>query len=148
MRSAAIFTFIILCVAGCRYGGNTSTKPSEPDSGANVEDVSPIAAQAEVSKAYSQFVDVRTPEEYAAGHADRAINIPLDTLPANLDRLEKGEPVYLICQTGRRSKIAAGMLKDAGFEKPINIAGGTDAWKSDGLPMELRSPHSLPQPGP
>jgi rhodanese-related sulfurtransferase len=88
-----------------------------------------------VEAAYSQFIDVRTPEEFNAGHAYRAKNIPLDTLAQNLDKLEKNEPVYLICQSGRRSMQAATMLNDAGFPQTINITGGTNAWQAAGLPM-------------
>ena len=54
---------------------------------------------------------------------------------SNLDKLEKNEPVYLICQTGNRSRKAAQMLVDAGFPQAISVAGGTEAWKAAGLPM-------------
>ncbi|MBK6751656.1 MAG: rhodanese-like domain-containing protein [Acidobacteria bacterium] len=46
-------------------------------------------------------------------------NIPLDTLAAKLDTLERNEPVYIICQTGSRSKKAAKILKSAGFNNVI-----------------------------
>lgn len=62
-------------------------------------------------------------------------NIPLDTLLANLDRLEKNEPVYLICATDNRSRQAAQILVDAGFPQAIVVKGGTAAWKALGLPM-------------
>jgi len=100
-----------------------------------VSEITPAEARPGVEAAYSQFVDVRTPEEYSAGHADRARNIPLDTLMANLDRLEKNEPVYLICKSGHRSKLAAEMLVKAGFPQAISISGGTDAWRAAGLKM-------------
>jgi rhodanese-related sulfurtransferase len=100
-----------------------------------VTEITPEQARPAVEAAYSQFIDVRTPEEYAAGHANRARNIPLDTLMANLDKLEKNEPVYLICQTGRRSQEAARMLNAAGFRQTVSIAGGTAAWQAAGLPM-------------
>ena len=100
-----------------------------------VSEITPEEARPAVEAAYSQFIDVRTPEEYAAGHAYRARNIPLDTLMTNLDKLEKNEPVYLICQTGRRSLEAARMLNEAGFPQTISIAGGTAAWQTAGLPM-------------
>lgn len=100
-----------------------------------VSEISPAEARPAVEAAYSQFIDVRTPEEYAAGHAYRAKNIPLDTLTENLDKLEKNEPVYLICQSGSRSKKAAQILVDAGFPQAISISGGTEAWRSAGLPM-------------
>ena len=98
--------------------------------------MSPAEARPAVGAAYSQFIDVRTREEYAGGHAYRARNIPLDKLMDNLGVIEKNEPVYLICQTGRRSLEAAKMLNEAGYPQTISIVGGTTAWKDAGLPME------------
>lgn len=106
-----------------------------------MREISPDEAQTEVAKAYSQFIDVRTPEEYAAGHAARAVNIPLDTLDQNMDRIEKNEPVYFICESGNRSKKAAEKLKEAGYNNVISVAGGTAAWKEAGLPIETTPPH-------
>ena len=100
-----------------------------------VTEISPQEARPGTEAAYSQFVDVRTPAEFAAGHAARTRNIPLDELPANLDKLEKAEPVYLICKSGARSKKAAQILVDNGFKQAIGISGGTDAWAAAGLPM-------------
>ncbi len=109
-----------------------------------IKEVSPAEAQAAVSKAYSQFIDVRTAEEYAGGHAARAVNIPLETISSKLGTLEKNEPVYLICQTGNRSKKAAAILKESGFNNVLNVTGGTVAWQAAGLPMETKSPHGAP----
>jgi len=93
-----------------------------------------------VAAAYSQFIDVRTPEEFSSGHADRTKNIPLDTLTANLDKLEKSEPVYIICRTDNRSRQAAKVLIDAGFKQAVVVIGGTEAWKAAGLPMGNAGP--------
>jgi rhodanese-related sulfurtransferase len=100
-----------------------------------VSEMTPEEARPAVEAAYAQFIDVRTPEEYQAGHAARTRNIPLDTLMQNLDKLEKNEPVYLICQTGKRSMQAAQLLDEAGFPQTVSIAGGTSAWQEAGLPM-------------
>ena len=121
-----------------------NTDSGVPNVASDIKEISPADAQPAVSKAYSQFIDVRTPDEYAGGHAARAVNIPLDTLTANIDKLEKSEPVYLICETGNRSKKAALMLKDAGFNNVLNIAGGTVAWRAANLPMETKPPHNVP----
>ena len=94
-----------------------------------VTEMTPQEAKPAIEAAYAQFIDVRTPEEYKAGHAERAKNIPLDELAQNLDKLEKNEPVYLICQTGMRSMKAAQMLNEAGFPQTVSIAGGTTAWQ-------------------
>ena len=124
-----------IILAGCqsRPLGQTDSPPVVTKTG--VSEIAPEQARPAVEAAYSQFVDVRTPEEYAAGHAYRARNIPLDTMMANLDKLEKNEPVYLICQTGRRSLEAARILNEAGFSRTISVEGGTSAWQAAGLPM-------------
>jgi len=100
-----------------------------------VVEMTPQEARPGAEAAYAQFIDVRTSEEFAAGHAARARNIPLDELPNKLDTLEKSEPVYLICRSGVRSKKVAELLVQNGFKQAISIAGGTDAWSAAGLPM-------------
>lgn len=123
---------------GCNQGRSAiDTQPPASAVKSTVNEISPENALPNIRAAYSQFVDVRTPEEYAAGHAVRAINIPLETLAANLDRLESNEPVYLICETGKRSGEAGQILTDAGFKWVFTVAGGTAAWKAAGLPMEF-----------
>ena len=134
----------VLILGGCSAGTAKKTDSGVPDTASPIKDVSPTEAETAVAKAYSQFVDVRTPEEYTSGHAARAINIPLDSLRNSLDRLEKSEPVYLICKTGIRSKKAAAVLKEAGFNNVINVAGGTEAWRAANLPMETLPPHRPP----
>lgn len=134
----------VLILSGCSSDKAKKTGSGVPDMASPIKDVSPAEAETAVAKAYSQFVDVRTPDEYSSGHAARAINIPLDSLSTSLDRLEKSEPVYLICKTGIRSKRAAAVLKEAGFNNVINVAGGTEAWRAANLPMETLPPHRLP----
>lgn len=126
----------LLTLASCRSAPTKTTDSPDIVKENGVTEISPGEARPAVEAAYSQFIDVRTPEEYATGHAYRARNIPLDTLTANLDKLEKNEPVYLICRSGSRSKKAAQILVENGFPQAISIAGGTEAWKSAGLPMQ------------
>jgi len=141
------FCLLMLALTGCRPANIAKTDSGVPDTENPIKEVSPVEAEAAVSKAYSQFVDVRTPDEYLAGHAARAVNIPLDTLPSNLDRLEKNEPVYLICESGGRSQQAASLLKNAGFNNVLNVKGGIAAWRQGDLPMETKPPHgSTPVP--
>lgn len=143
MKLLLITALALIFLAGCQ-AASTAQKPTETPaaSATEIKDVSPSAAQAEVSKAYSQFIDVRTIEEYEGGHAARAINIPLDSIAENLDKIKKDEPVYIICQTGNRSKKAAVILTEAGFTNVFNVIGGTAAWQSARLPMETKAPHS------
>jgi rhodanese-related sulfurtransferase len=136
-----VFVVTVLALTGCSSATLSNSDAGVSTGSSSVKDVSPDEAAPAVAKAYSQFIDVRTPEEYASGHAARSVNIPLDTLPANLDRLEKTEPVYVICETGGRSAEAAKLLKDAGFPNVLNVKGGTAAWRAASLPMETKPPH-------
>ncbi len=143
MRFILLFiTTAIFLLGGCQAAPTKNTDSGVPNVASDIKEVSPAETQTAVSKAYSQFIDVRTPAEYTGGHAARAVNIPLDTLAAKLDTLERNEPVYIICQTGSRSKMAAEILKSAGFNNVLNVTGGTVAWQTAGLPMETLSPHS------
>jgi hydroxyacylglutathione hydrolase len=84
-----------------------------------------------------QFVDVRRVQEHAAGHAPQTLNIPLDKLARELDKLDPARPTYVICQSGYRSSIATSILENAGFDKVYNVTGGTKAWLDAGLETEV-----------
>lgn len=84
-----------------------------------------------------QFVDVRRPAEYSAGHAVHTVNIPLNKLSREFDRLDPDAPTYVLCQGGYRSSLATSILENAGFKKLYNVTGGTKAWTDAGLPMEV-----------
>jgi rhodanese-related sulfurtransferase len=71
-------------------------------------------------------VDVRTPAEYKDGHVKGSINLPLQTLNANLNKLKKDQVIITCCRSGSRSGMAKRMLKTKGFEQVHN--GG--AWTS------------------
>jgi rhodanese-related sulfurtransferase len=83
-----------------------------------------------------QFVDVRRPAECENGHAPETVNISLDRLTRELDRLDPGVPTFVICQSGYRSSIGTGILENAGFESVSNVTGGTSAWIAAGLAVE------------
>ncbi|MBP6003972.1 MAG: MBL fold metallo-hydrolase [Pyrinomonadaceae bacterium] len=83
-----------------------------------------------------QFVDVRRSPEYAAGHAPGAVNMPLDKLASEFERLDPEVPTYVICQGGYRSSIGTSILENAGFNSLFNVTGGTAAWITAGLEIE------------
>lgn len=64
----------------------------------------------------AQIVDVRTPGEFAAGHAPDSLNIPLDQLEARVGELAKDRPVVLCCATGARSGLATQWLRAMGYD--------------------------------
>lgn len=75
----------------------------------------------------AQLVDVRTPEEYRAGHVAGARNIPVHELGSRLTELAKDKPVVLYCRSGARSSSAARLLGQAGFQAVHDI-GPMSAW--------------------
>jgi rhodanese-related sulfurtransferase len=82
------------------------------------------------------LVDVREPDEWASGHAPGAVHIPMREIPNRLGDLPRDEPLYLICRSGNRSARVAAYLRQEGFARPINVAGGIVAWQRAGLPVE------------
>jgi len=80
-------------------------------------------------------LDVRTAEEYSAGHVPGAILIPYDELPSRLDELDRSRWVLVYCRSGRRSGIAEKTLEDAGFEVR-QIDGSWLRWQAEGLPVQ------------
>jgi rhodanese-related sulfurtransferase len=100
-----------------------------------VEEADVDATAAAMSGGESVLIDVREDFEWQMGHAEGARHVPLMELPARLDELPRTTPIYLICATGNRSGRAAEFLMQNGFERPINVRGGTVAWQRAGLPI-------------
>ena len=69
------------------------------------------------------LLDVRTVDEFSRGHINGFKNIPVDELRKRINEVEKGKPVYLICQSGLRSYIASRILEGNGYET-YNFSGG------------------------
>jgi len=82
----------------------------------------------EIIEAGTTIIDVRTAEEFAAGHIAGAINIPFEQIVAGVEKigLKNDASVVLYCRSGRRSGIADVALTQAGFTHSVN-AGGYDA---------------------
>jgi rhodanese-related sulfurtransferase len=85
----------------------------------------------------TQLVDVREPEEWAAGHIPRSVHIPMDQLPSRFAELDRSRPVITVCRSGRRSLYSATDLLQAGFADVRSLAGGIIAWAEAGQPVEL-----------
>ena len=80
-------------------------------------------------EAGATLVDVRTPEEFAAGHLPGAVNLPVDELPQRLGELGSPEkPLVIYCRSGARSTRAERLLKERGFEQVFNL-GPMSAWE-------------------
>jgi rhodanese-related sulfurtransferase len=80
------------------------------------------------------LVDVREPHEYEEFHVPGAVLIPLADLPDRLDQVPAGRPLYVICNSGGRSRRAAEFLRAHGVDA-VNVAGGSRAWLDAGEPV-------------
>lgn len=100
--------------------------------GSRITEVSPLDA-AGLREQGTVLVDVREPDEWAAGHAPHAVHVPLAEVEAAAARLA-GKEVLAVCRSGGRSARAAETLARAGIEVR-NVAGGMAAWAAAGLPV-------------
>ncbi|MDI3477107.1 MAG: hypothetical protein PWQ59_632, partial [Thermoanaerobacterium sp.] len=72
----------------------------------------------------SVILDVRTDMEYQLGNIKGSINIPVDELRENLDKIPKDKDIYVYCQVGLRGYIACRILMQNGFKSVKNLSGG------------------------
>lgn len=93
------------------------------------------------------LIDVREPDEYAAGHLPGAINLPRGVLEFRIEAhpamacvtseslAVKSRPLVVYCLTGGRAALAADSLQQLGFSRVSSLAGGITAWREAGLPV-------------
>jgi hydroxyacylglutathione hydrolase len=79
-------------------------------------------------------LDVRRSTEYEAGHIPGVPNLPLQKLVDHLEAVPRNAPLYVHCQSGKRSGLAASFLQSLGWEDVTNVQGGFTAWEEAGLP--------------
>ena len=82
-------------------------------------------------------LDVRSPGEFVGdlGHLDGAHLIPLDELRERLEEVPQDRPVVAVCQSGKRSAMAAEILQKSGYEQVANVSGGLIQWSRLALPF-------------
>ena len=79
-------------------------------------------------------LDVREDDEWAAGHIEGATHIRMGDVPARLDEVPEGDPVYVTCRSGGRSARVAAWLNANGYDS-VNVSGGMGEWEAAGRPM-------------
>ena len=99
-----------------------------------IDQIDPTEASRRISGGGVLLLDVRNPDEFAAGHAPEALLLPLGELGARIDELDPATPIVVICRSGIRSQTAAEQLVAAGYDA-VNLAGGSLAWKAAGLEL-------------
>ncbi len=107
--------------------------------------VSPAEYLANVANGQLYVVlDVREPDEFAAGHIEGAVNVPMRELAGHLDALPSNTstPILVYCHSGKRSTHVLVVLHELGFSRASNLDGGYAAFE------EYIATHQLPTPGP
>lgn len=93
-------------------------------------------AQRMIDQGQVKVIDVREPNEYAAGHIPGVTLVPLNTLLSRPQDYLKEDNLLFVCAMGQRSALACEMAAALGFEHVYNLEGGTTAWGKAGLPIE------------
>ncbi|WP_454831461.1 rhodanese-like domain-containing protein [Pseudoxanthomonas wuyuanensis] len=122
---------------------------------ARIQEISPLEVTAARADG-ALLIDVREPDEFAAGHLPQAINLPRGVLefriqahPAMACQASEAlslreRPLVLYCLTGGRAALAADSLQQLGFERVKSMAGGITAWREAGLPLHTPTDSSGP----
>lgn len=105
--------------------------PTAPAAGSEVDATTFAAA---LERPGTLVLDVRTPEEYAAGHLPGAVNLDVGSpdFAARVAELDPALPYAVYCQSGNRSGVALQQLLDAGIGDAYHLAGGIGAWQAAG----------------
>jgi len=82
-------------------------------------------------------LDVRSRDQYDAGHVIDARNLPSADLASSVETLKKyrDKPVLTCCETGMTAGAAARTLREQGFSKVASLRGGLQAWRAESLPL-------------
>ena len=101
-----------------------------------IESVAPeVFAEKIKATSNAQILDVRTPEEFASEHIDKATNINWlgDDFVTNVENLDKSKPVFVYCKSGGRSAKASAKLAELGFKTIYELQGGIMKWNAAGF---------------
>ncbi|HSN70465.1 MAG TPA: rhodanese-like domain-containing protein [Steroidobacteraceae bacterium] len=133
MKMTRLLTIICLssiCAAALADGPVSKITPAELFDDLSAGEPDPVV------------LDVRTPEEFAAGHVPGAMNIPHDQIAERIASLEpaRGAELVVYCRSGRRSAIASDVLRQAGFDNVRHLAGDMQGWQAAELPLETEQP--------
>ena len=80
-------------------------------------------------------LDVRNADEFAHGHIDGALFMPLHIVPLRVSELDRSETYYVVCESGGRSGQACAYLAAQGYDVR-SVQGGMSAWRAAGHPVE------------
>lgn len=131
-----IVVFVVLGILGTGLvlGKNNDTSVAKNEVNAAVQEKRTFEQIQNDVKAGAVLYDVRTPEEYADGHFNKAINWSLIGIQAGqYPAVDKDTKIYLYCRSGSRSAQAKDLLEKAGFTQVIDLGGLDDVKKLGGV---------------
>ena len=134
--SALILSLLLLC--GIVMGSSCAEQIEDPTQ--KIVDVGAEEAfnLIQDNQGNSDFIiiDVRTPEEFADGHIENAINIDFysDSFKTGLNKLDKNKTYLVYCRTGNRSRSTLNIMKELGFKEVYHLDVGIVGWLDEGLP--------------
>ena len=130
----AVASLVALGACSSDTSGDSPTATASVQSGGVVDadQFSEVASQSDVV-----VVDVRTPEEFAEGHLDGAVNIDVNspTFASEVSELDPSGTYAVYCRSGNRSATAVAAMADAGFVSLYDLDGGVVNWESAGKPL-------------
>ena len=101
--------------------------------------MTPTDFQKAIASGEYELIDIRTAEEYGAGHIAGAKQIDFyqtQEFNSYLDSLDKNKKYLVYCRSGNRSNQALNMMESKGFTNASDLAGGISAWTGANLPIE------------
>ena len=119
-----------LLLAACGGGSEAAAPANAVDLAALPETVDVSTVNAIKDDPGVFLLDVREPDEYAAGHIPGITLIPMGEIPARMSELPKDKPVIVTCRTGNRSGQVTDFLREQGFTNVHNMDGGIVAWEA------------------
>ena len=130
-----VFCVSILVLTNCIENNGKAVKIKSD--AVPVQVVSPMDASVKMAHESWVVVDVRSPEEYAAGYISKAVNLDVNDpdFSKKVAALDKSKSYILYCRTGRRSASAAKIFREQGVSNVLEIKGGITDWQSAELPV-------------
>lgn len=133
----AVLSIVAICMAADVSSVSSVAKPAVTDVGASHRTLTPQEAKLQMDQQTDLVVvDVRTQEEYAAGHIPSAVLLPVEQIEAKADSVAKVLPdknaeIFVYCRSGKRAGRAAAALIEQGYTNVWNIGGIMD-WPYEG----------------
>jgi rhodanese-related sulfurtransferase len=132
---AVLSILIILGLAACGGGADEQTTTEiDRDSLPASVDVDTVRTLQDNPDVF--MLDVREPDEYAAGHIPGIVLIPMGEVAERLSEIPEDKTVIVTCRSGNRSGQIADLLREMGYADVHNMEGGIVAWEEAGYPIE------------